>query len=139
LPIYEKREIYLYLLQKKIQEHLETLFAQAATLGTLALLRMLRLTHSQCSSLIEDLKQYDFSGFGGEPSSSLAVATDRRTGVSTTVTLASMLDTAMEEMFSQYIEGGRYLELEGKWMAIAYKDLATKYQKYHVRLRFVLS
>jgi predicted lipid carrier protein YhbT len=93
---------------------------------------MLRLTHSQCSSLIEDLKQYDFSGFGGEASASSSITIDRRTGVSTTVTLASMLDSAMEEMFSQYIEGGRYLELEGKWLAIAYKDLAAKYQKFHV-------
>ncbi|KAH8084591.1 exocyst complex component Sec10-domain-containing protein [Filobasidium floriforme] len=114
-----------------IQQHLETLFARAAVQGTLALLRMLRLTHSQCSVLIEDLKQYDFSGFGGEANTTVSVTTDRRTGVSTTVTLASMLDTAMEEMFSQYIEGGRYLELEGKWMAIAYKDLAHKYQRFH--------
>lgn len=95
---------------------------------------MLRLTHSQCSVLIEDLKQHDFSGFGGEANTTVSVTTDRRTGVSTTVTLASMLDTAMEEMFSQYIEGGRYLELEGKWMAIAYKDLAHKYQRFHVSL-----
>jgi hypothetical protein len=93
---------------------------------------MLRLTHSQCSVLIEDLKQYDFSGFGGEANATVSVTTDRRTGVSTTVTLASMLDTAMEEMFSQYIEGGRYLELEGKWIAIVYKDLVHKYQRFHV-------
>jgi len=93
---------------------------------------MLRLTHSQCSSLIDNLKQYDFSGFGGEASASSSITIDRRTGVSTTVTLASMLDNAMEEMFSQYVEGGRYLELEGKWLAIAYKDLAAKYQRFHV-------
>ena len=38
----------------------------------------------------------------------------------------------MEEMFSQYIEGGRYLELEGKWLAIAYRDLAARFQRVHV-------
>lgn len=124
----------MHISSSQIQQHLETLFARAAAQGTLALLRMLRLTHSQCSVLIEDLKQYDFSGFGGEANTTVSVTTDRRTGVSTTVTLASMLDTAMEEMFSQYIEGGRYLELEGKWMAIAYKDLAHKYQRFHVSL-----
>jgi hypothetical protein len=92
---------------------------------------MLRLTHSQCSVLIEDLKQYDFSGFGGEASATHAVSMDRR-GVASTVTLASMLDTAMEEMFSQYLEGGRYLELEGKWLAVAAKDLTGSFHRYYV-------
>lgn len=117
----------------QIQQYLETLFAKAAGVGTLALLRMLKLTHSQCSLLIEDLKQYDFSGSGGETTGTATyISTDRRTGATTSVTLGAMLDGQMEEIFSQYLEGGRYLELETKWLVIAYKDLTEKFHKYHV-------
>lgn len=47
------------------------------------------------------------------------------------MSLATMLDTLMDEMFSQYIENGRYIELESKWLMMAYKDATVKYHAYH--------
>ena len=110
-----------------IQQQLETLINRATSISTLALLRILNLTHSLCSSLVEDLKTYDVqlndptAGSGGQVSGSLVV----------------MLDQALEEMFVPWLEGTRYLDTESKNLVELYAGLLSRFARYHVRIHLL--
>ena len=113
---------------KKIQQHLESILSRAAAISTLAVLRLLQLTHSTCASLIEDLKVYDFTLGGSSSSSSKAASV----GASSTGPLATMLDQAMEEMFVPWLEGTRYVQSESKNLVELYAGLLSRFTRYHV-------
>lgn len=117
-------------LPPQIQQHLEHLFEKASALGDLALLRVLRLTNVKCAALVEDLKRYDFSS-GGQLVS--GVSNDEKTADNSSP-LAAMLDLCMEEMFMSYLDAGRYLELETRWLTGTYKDMLSAFERYHVGL-----
>jgi hypothetical protein len=89
-------------------------------------LRILNLTHSLCSSLIEDLKTYD---------ATLSIAGSSK-GPTTPGTgpLGAMLDHAMEEMFVPWLEGTRYLESENKNLVELYAGLLSRFTRYHASL-----
>ena len=108
---------------QQILQHLESLVQRASSISTLAVLRILNLTHSLCSSLIEDLKVYDATLSSGESSKSTPGAGP----------LGAMLDHAMEEMFVPWLEGSRYLESENKNLVELYAGLLSRFTRYHVR------
>ncbi|WWD22172.1 hypothetical protein CI109_106663 [Kwoniella shandongensis] len=107
-----------------IQQHLESLLSRAATISTLAVLRMTHLTHSICSSLVEDLKTYDLT-LGSENAITSKAAT------AAGGPLSAMLDHALEEMFVPWLEGSRYLESESKNLVEVYAGLLSRYTRYH--------
>nr|XP_019008637.1 exocyst complex component protein [Kwoniella pini CBS 10737]OCF47418.1 exocyst complex component protein [Kwoniella pini CBS 10737] len=107
-----------------IQQHLESLLTRASTTSTLAVLRILHLTHSICSSLVEDLKTYDLT-LGAE-TAGLSKAPTTASGP-----LATMLDHALEEMFIPWLEGSRYLESESKNLVELYAGLLSRFTRYH--------
>ncbi|OCF42358.1 exocyst complex component protein [Kwoniella heveanensis CBS 569] len=103
-----------------IQQHLESLLSRAATISTLAVLRILHLTHSVCSTLVDDLKTYDLTLGGPSKGNSTAGGP-----------LATMLDHALEEMFVPWLEGTRYLESESKNLVELYAGLLSRFTRYH--------
>jgi len=109
-------------------QHLESLVQRATSISTLAVLRILNLTHSLCSSLIDDLKVYDVALSSGESSKSTPG----------TGPLGAMLDHAMEEMFVPWLEGSRYLESENKNLVELYAGLLSRFTRYHVRLSSII-
>lgn len=117
-----KEEVMRVFLQRVfaqvIGQYLERLFARSAGIGTLALLRMLKLTHSACSAIVDDLKQYDFQSDGQEV-------------VAPQAQLPAQLDQYLEELFSPYLDATRYVELESRWLGQGYNDLLSKFVRYH--------
>ncbi|KAJ9123956.1 hypothetical protein QFC22_000747 [Naganishia vaughanmartiniae] len=114
----------------QIQQHLEHLFSKAAAQGDLALLRMLRLTHVKCAALVEDLKRYSFTNNG--QTITIDASEDKQAANSSPLT--AMLDLCMEEMFMSYLDKGRYLELETRWLTDAYKEMLAPFDKYHLNI-----
>jgi len=110
----------------KILQHLESLVQRATSISTLAVLRILNLSHSLCSSLIDDLKVYDATLSSGEGSKGATAGPGP---------LGTMLDSAMEEMFVPWLEGSRYLESENKNLVELYAGLLSRFTRYHVSLR----
>ncbi|ORY27739.1 exocyst complex component Sec10-domain-containing protein [Naematelia encephala] len=107
-----------------IQQQLETLVSRASAISTLAMLRILHLTHSLCSALVEDLKSYDLQ-------LSAPMASTTKGSAPSAGPLAGMLDQAMEEMFVPWLEGTRYLETESKNLVELYAGLLSRFTRYH--------
>lgn len=132
----------------QIQQHLEQLLDKAGSLSNLAFLRVLQLAHVQVSKLVQDLKAYDLSITGPSTSASrlteslsastsldsLEGATPGRGAGGVAVPIGLMLENAMEEIFTPYIEGTKYLEKETKSLGDLYSAHIAKFAKYHVRL-----
>ncbi|ODO08976.1 hypothetical protein I350_02568 [Cryptococcus amylolentus CBS 6273] len=120
-----------------IQQHLENLVSRAASTSTLALLRILHLTHTICSALVDDLKAYDgvlTSPLG--PRSSLDAGSSSGGGEGSgkgagAGTLSAYLDRALEEMYVPWLEGSRYLESESKNLVELYAGLLSRFTRYH--------
>lgn len=113
----------------QILQHLESLVSRATSISTLAVLRILNLTHSLCSSLIDDLKTYDATLAAGAVKGTTAGPGP----------LGAMLDHAMEEMFVPWLEGNRYLESENKNLVELYAGLLSRFTRYHVSDTFSCS
>ncbi|EAL20998.1 hypothetical protein CNBD5990 [Cryptococcus deneoformans B-3501A] len=109
-----------------IQQHLEGLVQRASSISTLAILRILHLTHSICSSLVEDLKTYD-STLTTPPASSSRAPAPAGSGGS----FSAFLDRALEEMYVPWLEGTRYLECESKNLVELYAGLLSRFTRYH--------
>ena len=100
------------------------------------------MVHQQTAHLVEDLKNFELPAV--IPRSpvdktdftrqlSVAAAPAAATTV-TAVTVSTMLETAMEELFVPYTEGQRYMERESKSLSELYADFLTNFTRYHVRL-----
>ncbi|KAH8118616.1 exocyst complex protein [Phellopilus nigrolimitatus] len=124
---------------QSIQEYMEQLLNKGSSLSTLAFLRILQLVHIQVSNLVEDLKEYELTT--STPRSPTEVAELRRSIIGlapsttttsfVTVSLSSMLETAMEELFVPYTEGMRYLERESKSLGELYMGYLSRFARYH--------
>ncbi|KAF8338920.1 exocyst complex component Sec10-domain-containing protein [Cantharellus anzutake] len=147
-----------------IQQYIELLLNKSRSLSNLAYLRALHLCHSSTSKLIEDLKStYDFSALAStliqnvgrgmtidsdlptSPSgipqtgsaNSSSGAAHLLSGGAGTLSIPSLLDTAMEELFVPYIEGTKYIERESKNLNELYFGAASgaglldKFSKWH--------
>lgn len=82
----------------------------------------------KCAALVEDLKRYDFSS-GAQL---VAGTVNDEESADNSSPLAAMLDLCMEEMFMSYLDGGRYLELETRWLTGIYKEMLSAFERYHV-------
>ena len=119
---------------------MEQLLNKGSSLSTLAFLRILQLVHVQVSTLVEDLKEYELTA--ATPRSPTESAELRRTVIGltpsasvanlATVSLSSMLETAMEELFIPYTEGARYLAREIKSLGELYMNYLRRFARYHV-------
>ena len=118
-----------------MQQYLELLLQKAGNISQLSFLRMLNLAHSQTSSLVDSLKQYDLSHITARLASDRAVSDGIVPGGAgnQVVSVASMLDTALEELFMPYTEGQKYLERESKNIAELYTSFLHRFTRYHVR------
>ena len=107
---------------------MESLVSQATKISTLAVLRVLHLAHASCTTLIEDLKQYDISL--SDPVNS---GNDQANGPTRTV--AGLLDHSMEELFVPWLEGTRFVEAESKNLVELYGGVLSRFTRYHVSLK----
>ncbi|WOO82794.1 Exocyst complex component sec10 [Vanrija pseudolonga] len=108
-----------------IQQRIESLVSRASGISTLAMLRILQLSHVMCTTLVDDLKAYDAS-LGNQPSRSSKVAADSNSGP-----LAALLDQSLQEIFVPWLEGSRYLDLETKNLVELYAGLLARFSAYH--------
>lgn len=124
----------------QIQLQLENLLNRGAALSDLAFLRVLQMVHQQVAQLVEDLKSFELPAV--IPRSPMDqndfnfptnAAAGTGAGTASTVTIGTMLDMAMEELFVPYIEGQRYLERESKSLSELYASFLTNFTRYHVR------
>jgi exocyst complex component 5 len=102
---------------------------------------MLQLVHVQCSGLVDDLKVYELPNVsirtsfeGSDLRRTLTGAVNTGAGASSAV--STMLETAMDELFVQYIDGQRYVEREGKSLQQLYSSLTSTFTRYHVSSYF---
>ena len=119
---------------------MEQLLNKGTSLSTLAFLRILQMVHLQVGTLVEDLKVYELTAAAPRSPSEasavrqsvMSVNASASSATLVTVSLSSMLETAMEELFVPYTEGTRYLERESKSLGELYSSYLTKFARYHV-------
>ncbi|KAF5390612.1 hypothetical protein D9757_002614 [Collybiopsis confluens] len=124
---------------QSIQQHMEQLLHRATPMSDIAFLRVLQLVHIQVSTLVEDLKVYELPASGSRLPFEAGVLNKTLGGTSNTgptasTTLATMLETAMDELFVPYTEGQRYLERESQNLGTLYTGLLASFTQYHQAL-----
>jgi hypothetical protein len=116
---------------------MEQLLNRGSSISELAFLRVLQLVHEQTATLVEDLKAHELPVV--IPRSPQDATEFRRTitsaagAASNTAVVGVMLETAMDELFSTYTEGQRYLDRECKCLTDLYAKLLSVFAQYHVR------
>lgn len=103
--------------QQSIQQRLEIVLEKASELSSLAFLRSLQASRSYITQLVEDLKTHGLTEHP-EPATSQIAAT---------------LDQQLEELFSSYFIGEKYVEREKKNLEELYSSLLLKFTIYHSR------
>ncbi|KAK0206321.1 exocyst complex protein [Desarmillaria ectypa] len=121
---------------QSIQQHMEQLLHRSNTMSDLSYLRILQMVHVQASNLVEDLKVYELPTVS--PRTPYEATEFRRSiigstssGSTTSATVSTMLETAMEELFVPYTEGQRYLERESRSLGALYASLLSNFTRYH--------
>ena len=119
---------------------MEELLNRATGISELAFLRVLQLCHAQISLLMEDLKGHEVQAVlprspisSGPDLSSLKLGSPPSAGTGTVTAVSAMLEAAMEELFTPYTEGQRYLEREQKSLGELYSSCLVVFTRYHVR------
>lgn len=103
--------------QQSIQQRLEMVLEKASRLSSLAFLRTLQASRAYITQLVEDLKSHGLTEHP-EPATSQIAAT---------------LDQQLEELFSSYFIGEKYVEREKKNLEELYASLLLKFTIYHSR------
>ncbi|KAF8514881.1 exocyst complex component Sec10 [Hysterangium stoloniferum] len=121
---------------QSIQQYLELLLSKASNISQLSFLRMLHLSHSQTSTLVESLKAYDLSHVTARLASDRAVtdgliASNAPGAPGQVVSVSTMLEAAIEELFMPFTEGQKYLERESKNLAELYSSYLYRFTRYH--------
>lgn len=118
-PYYEEVLIKFLerIFQQSIQQRLEMILDKASDLSSLAFLRSLQTSRSYITQLVEDLKTHGLTEHP-EPATSQVAAT---------------LDQQLEELFSSYFIGEKYIEREKKNLDELYSSLLLKFTIYHSR------
>jgi hypothetical protein len=121
--------VFVALIDVQIQQYLEIILNKATQLSTLSFLRMLNLMHVQTSKLVNDLKGQELTAISMRPTSLY----DGYVASGGTVhSMASMLESAMDELFVPYTEGQRYLEVEVRSLGELYSSYLSMFTKFHV-------
>ncbi|KAF2831166.1 exocyst complex component Sec10 [Ophiobolus disseminans] len=120
-PYYEEVLIRFLerIFQQSIQQRLEMVLDKASELSSLAFLRSLQASRSYITQLVEDLKTHGLTEHP-EPVTSAVAAT---------------LDQQLDELFSSYFIGEKYIEREKKNLEELYSSLLLKFTIYHSRRR----
>jgi predicted RNA binding protein with dsRBD fold (UPF0201 family) len=120
-PYYEEVLIRFLerIFQQSIQQRLEMVLDKASELSSLAFLRSLQASRSYITQLVEDLKSHGLTEHP-EPVTSAVAAT---------------LDQQLDELFSSYFIGEKYIEREKKNLEELYSSLLLKFTIYHSRRR----
>jgi len=120
-PYYEEVLIRFVerIFQQSIQQRLEMVLDKASELSSLAFLRSLQASRSYITQLVEDLKSHGLTEHP-EPVTSQVAAT---------------LDQQLDELFSSYFIGEKYIEREKKNLEELYSSLLLKFTIYHSRRR----
>ncbi|KAH7076670.1 exocyst complex component Sec10-like protein [Paraphoma chrysanthemicola] len=120
-PYYEEVLIRFVerIFQQSIQQRLEMVLDKASELSSLAFLRSLQASRSYITQLVEDLKTHGLTEHP-EPVTSAVAAT---------------LDQQLDELFSSYFIGEKYIEREKKNLEELYSSLLLKFTIYHSRRR----
>lgn len=121
---------------QSIQQYVEQLLTKGAAISELAYLRILQLVHVETSTLVDDLKTHELPAMVPSKSSvEFRKSPSNRSSniITTSTTVAAMLETAMEELFIPYIEGQKYLDREGKCLTKLYANLLENFSFYHER------
>ena len=112
-----------------------------SAISDLAFLRILQMVHHQTTSLVEDLKGYELPSSGPKSpvdgsdfQRSLTGASSVPAAASSSASVSTMLETAMEELFVPYLEGSRYIEKESKSLTELYASFLTTFTRYHVSI-----
>lgn len=120
---------------------MEQLLHRAGAISDLAYLRVLQLVHIQATALVEDLKTYELPSVA--PRTPFEATEFRKSltgsaasGTTTTSTVGTMLESAIEELFVPYTEGQRYMERESRSLGTLYSALLSNFTRYHVCLCF---
>ncbi|KAJ7228478.1 exocyst complex protein [Mycena pura] len=123
---------------QSIQQHMEQLLHRAGAISDLAYLRVLQLVHIQATALVEDLKTYELPSVA--PRTPFEATEFRKSltgsatpGTTTTSTVGTMLESAIEELFVPYTEGQRYMERESRSLGTLYSTLLSNFTRYHAR------
>ncbi|KAF8574198.1 exocyst complex protein [Ramaria rubella] len=122
---------------QSIQQYLELLLNKASNISQLSFLRMLHLAHVQTSALVEALKTYDLSNITSRTTPDKAVTDALGTsgavpgGTGQVPPIATMLETAIDELFVPYTEGQKYLERESKNLGELYSSYLERFTRYH--------
>ena len=118
-PYYEEVLIRFLerIFQQSIQQLLEMILDKASDLSSLAFLRSLQASRSYITQLVDDLKSHGLTEHP-EPVTSAVAAT---------------LDHQLEELFSSYFIGEKYIEREKKNLDELYSSLLLKFTIYHSR------
>ena len=118
-PYYEEVLIRFLerIFQQSIQQLLEMILDKASDLSSLAFLRSLQTSRSYVTQLVEDLKTHGLTE-NPDPVTSQVAAT---------------LDQQIEELFSSYFIGEKYIEREKKNLDELYSSLLLKFTIYHSR------
>ncbi|CAN9104673.1 unnamed protein product [Alternaria alternata] len=118
-PYYEEVLIKFLerIFQQSIQSRLEMVLDKAGELSSLAFLRSLQASRSYITQLVDDLKSHGLTEHP-EPATSAVAAT---------------LDQQLEELFSSYFIGEKYIEREKKNLEELYSSLLLKFTIYHSR------
>jgi hypothetical protein len=118
-PYYEEVMVKFLerIFQQSIQNRLEMVLEKASELSSLAFLRALQASRSYITQLVEDLKTHGLTEHP-EPATSQIAAT---------------LDQQLEELFSSYFVGEKYIEREKKNLEELYSSLLLKFTIYHSR------
>lgn len=103
--------------QQSIQQQLELVLEKSGDLSSLAFLRSLQASRSYITQLVDDLKTHGLTEHP-EP---------------VTSAVASTLDQQLEELFSSYFIGEKYIEREKKNLEELYSSLLLKFTIYHSR------
>ncbi|KAF1912552.1 exocyst complex component Sec10-like protein [Ampelomyces quisqualis] len=120
-PYYEEVLIRFLerIFQQSIQQRLEMVLDKASELSSLAFLRSLQASRSYITQMVEDLKSHGLTEHP-EPVTSAVAAT---------------LDHQLDELFSSYFIGEKYIEREKKNLGELYSSLLLKFTIYHSRRR----
>jgi hypothetical protein len=120
-PYYEEVLIRFLerIFQQSIQQRLEMVLDKASELSSLAFLRSLQASRSYITQLVDDLKSHGLTEHP-EPVTSQVAAT---------------LDQQLDELFSSYFIGEKYIEREKKNLEELYSSLLLKFTIYHSRRR----
>lgn len=126
-----------------VQSSAEELLATAQNSSNLAFLRILAATRSSTAQLVQDLKAHDFfqaaSARGTEGYQILDVATESSsradyTRAAAVVTLFTMVDQQMDELYGPHLDHGRYIERESKSLTELYASTLLNFTSLHVSL-----